>query len=72
MASRTWMNKFPKRSVADMIGYCEYAMEEERAEHRPKKGGDSVRYRMAREMRLVLMEILARKRSRDDGRRIAC
>ena len=68
MDGRTWMDAYPKRSVKDMIGYCEYAMEEEKDNRVKCNGGHSRRYKMAHEMRLVLMDILVRENRRKYGR----
>jgi hypothetical protein len=57
MAGRTWMDAYPKRSIADVIGYCEFAMEEEDGERRPDGLGCSWRFLMARGMRVVLERI---------------
>ena len=64
MTSRTFMSSYPKRSIKDMIGYCEYTMKEERGERGKNGTGWSKRYKMADGMREVLLDILARQRRR--------
>ena len=68
MAGRTWMENYPRRSVADMIGYCEYAMKEEAGKINRYGTGRTRRFKMAKEMRLVLMDILVRQKRRNYGR----
>ena len=67
--NRTWMENYPKRSVKDMIGYCEYAMDEEKDNRVKYNGGHSQRYKMANEMRLILADILVRQKRGKHGQK---